>query len=457
MQGGWCLICGSGIRRELARIHAGARAASLSAWRRFVICGSCGHVYRDPLPDGEAQWRAMAAAEGTAPGGGELAQWIAREVEPRVRRRRLLAVGCGGGGPAGAPAPLDAFRHRGWDVCSVPPNSPTLAWLATAIPRQSQSSDPIRKFSLILRGGLESLADPLPRLQALRRHLSEDGFLAVFTLNLLDPAPAARLSADLFRETAVRLYSPGMARTILARSGFRTERARAFRRDRLLGLLTRPAERVEEAGFDDPAAIQDMFRVLQWPGSTDALGWNLAALAETQPWVLPSLCRQPAGRRFDLRRNGRCLVAVMGRTEEGRDVPILRWGELDGCGEDVIRQAGQAAFDATLVQLGLGSGESAARLAEGLSDAQHLFIWEADAELAKMVLRHVDLSPLWLSTQVSLVIGPKPALPPALRRRLESPAQVHSTASARHWNPGAYRQIVSRLNPCWRAALTATR
>lgn len=447
MQSGWCLICGSGAKRELARGRNASAAGSMSALRRFVLCGRCGHVYRDPLPDGEDLWRAITSGGEASPVDGDLGRWLADEVEPRVRRRRLLAVGCGGGERTADSALIETFRRRGWDVCEVPPQSPTLAWLAAAIPRRAQSSDPVRKFSLILRGGLERLVDPLPRLLALRRHLSEDGWLFVFTPNLLDPAPAERLPRDLFGEASVRLYSPGMARTVLARSGFRTEQMRAYRRDRTLGLLARPAERAEEPGFDDPAAIQDLFRVLQWPGSTEALGWNLAALAETQPWVLPALCRRPEGQAFVVRRSGRCLLAVEGRTEEGRPVPIVRWGESGGSGGESGLPAGRLSRDATIVQLGLGSGEAAARLAERLTDAQHLFIWEADPELAKTVLRLVDLSPLWLSTQVSLVIGSQPGLPPSLSHRLQAPAQVYTTPSARQWNPWAYRQIVSRLNP----------
>jgi hypothetical protein len=222
-----------------------------------------------------------------------------------------------------------------------------------------------------------------------------------------------------------------------------------------MGIMARPATWVPDHPPDDPVAIQQLFQVLQWPGSTDVLGWNLASLAETQPWVLPVLCRAMDRDRYAVRRSGGCPMALEVQTPDGVRIPVVRWGDLDGYKDmpellvppsATSQGRAQTVNDETLVQLGLGSGELAVRLAEGLCDSQHLFIWEADPLLARTILEVVDLSPLWLSTQVSLLLGDEPAGPPARRRRLMGPMILHSTDSARCWNTPLYRQILGQLN-----------
>ncbi|HZS11241.1 MAG TPA: hypothetical protein VFA38_03255, partial [Nitrospirales bacterium] len=72
---------------------------------------------------------------------------------------------------------------------------------------------------------------------------------------------------------------------------------------------------------------------------------------------------------------------------------------------------------------------------------------EADPVLAKTVLAAVDLSPLWLSTQVSLLIGTQPYRSAAQRRMLREPSLIYSTRSARQWNTWLYRDIISSFVP----------
>lgn len=443
MQGGWCQICGSSQRQELAR--GGLRSEGVCAC--FVLCQVCGHVYQDPLPADETL---CGQDSGAAPQaiGSDLGSWLADLVEPLVPHRTLLAIGEGQAGAVDYRELLASFRERGWDICSVASTASLFEQSSESAPeaRRPWPQRPGRTFSLVLGGAIERLADPGPRLRFLRRHVDEEGFLFLAVPNLLEPRPAGRPLEDLFRSSSVRLYSPGMGRTLLARSDFRTEEVRAFHGDGVMGLVARPVDYEPDHPFDDPQAMLELFRVLQWPGSTDRLGWNLASLAETQAWTLPPLCRQPDRDLFAVRRSGRCLVALEGRRAEGDAGEIVTWGSLDGYQQERGTPASWAEQEDTLIQLGLGSGELASHLAERLGSGRHLFVWEADPALARAVLELVDLSPLWLSGQVSLLLGPHPELPPALGRRLLSPALVYSTPSAKLWNPWAYRSILSRLN-----------
>ncbi len=458
MQAGWCLVCGAGKRQELVRQGPdpviGGLTGRADATVRFVVCSRCGHVYQDPMPD-ERDLDRLGLGEPTVPRGdappnvaseecleqdSRLSQWLAELVEPTVRRMTVLATGGFASGRflrgRHAEACLFPFKERGWYVY--------------------EEGDADQRFSLILFAhAIERVPDPIPMLRAMRNSLDEDGVLVVVTHNLLDPPPAAQLFGEVLTGAQVRLYSPGALQTILARSGFQTELVRSYQGGAVMGIVVRPAEWVPDHPYDDPIAVQQLFQILRWPGSADVLGWNLASLAETQPWVLPSLCRAKEGERYRVRRSGRCPLALEARTSDGLEIPVVRWGDLDGYKDapELIAPptaAGQGPVqtmnDETLVQLGLGSGELAARLAEGLCDSQHLFIWEADPSLARAILEVVDLSPLWLSTQVSLLLGDAPDLPPDRRKRLAGPTVLHSTDSARCWNTSAYRQILGQMD-----------
>lgn len=192
----------------------------------------------------------------------------------------------------------------------------------------------------------------------------------------------------------------------------------------------------------DPEAIRQLFAVSRPGEAVGALGWNLAALAETQPWTLPLLCRKTDPERYVVWRSAAGPVAVAARDDDEVEVPLLHWGGCDGQGRPPTLSGLP-----TIVQLGLGSGELAGALAERAGPRQHLFVWEADPALARAVLEVTDLSHLWLSAQVSLLLGEQPALPADRLRRLGDPAQVVTTASARRWNTWIYRTILSGLNP----------
>ncbi|MDE3119282.1 MAG: hypothetical protein KGL03_09750 [Nitrospirota bacterium] len=447
MQGGCCQICGSSLRQELARSQARPKGPD----SRFVLCLHCAHVYRDPMPD-EAELSRADVSERSLPrlAGREAGQWLADLVEPLTQQRTVLAIRSALDGLDRHQGVLAPFRERGWSICEVASTSALRIGSSDSVldARRPWPRRPSRTFSLILGGPIERLPDPVPALRMLRRHLEDDGLLFLSMPNLLDPCPTERMAQELFRGSHARLYSPSAAQTVLARSGFRTDAIRMYRGDGTLGLLGRPADLVPDQPLDDPAALRDLFHVLHWPGSAEVLGWNLASLAETQAQALPALCQQQDRSAFSVRRSGACVAALEGRAE-GRLVPLMTWGNMDGyqagAVEDLKRQIAQQT---TIIQLGLGSGEIATHLAEGLRDKQHLFIWEADPALARTILNLVDLSPLWLSRQVSLLLGPNPDLPRGVAWRLAEPAFVFSTDSARQWHPWTYRQIVSRLTPC---------
>lgn len=445
MRGGWCQICGSSPRQEVARSEAGPQGP----FARFVLCLHCAHVYQDPMPD-EADLCQADVRDRSLPRmvGPETGPWLADLVEPLVQHRTLLAIRSALDGLDRHQGVLGSFRERGWRICEVASTSALQGRSSESAldARRPWPRRPGRTFSLILGGPIERLPDPVPALCMFRRHLDDDGLLFLALPNLLDPCPTERMAQALFRGSHARLYSPGMAQTLLARSGFQTEALRMHQGDGMLGLLGKPVEESQDQPFDDPTAIGELFRVLQWPGSADRLGWNLASLAETQAWALPALCRQHDRSAFVVRRSGRCVTGLEGRTTDGETVPIVTWGALDGYQPDAAALSRQAGRDETIIQLGLGSGELAACLAERLGSRGHLFIWEADPALARRTLELVDLSSLWLSPQVTLLLGEDPVLPPAQRRRLFGPASLHSSNSARCWNTSAYRQILGRLD-----------
>jgi len=465
MPPGWCLICGSAVRQQFAAGRSapdlGRSAGPSDAAARFVLCGHCGHVYQDPMREAvdPAPFKDAPTAvevandQGIAPttaddraAGFSVADWLMDSVEPFVQHRSLLAIG-----PVAERAGLWnvglVFRKRGWTVCQL---SPAREWLNAASADPVSPPCPGRQFSLVLFPFLiERLPNPIPVLRALRSCVAPDGALFVATRNLLDPHPE-RFATDLLSVRHRRLYSPGALRTLLARSGFRPDAIRYLHDHVGVGVLARPAEWVPEQPHDDPAAIHQLFHALSGTGAATVLGWNLAALAETQPWVLPSLCQRVPVESYAIRRRAHRPSSVTVRTPDGFDLPVITWGDLDG------HETGrpwrpldlcEVPNHATFVQLGLGSGALAMHLAQQLRGSQHLFIWEADPALARKVLETVDLSPLWFSTQVSLLLEQYPEVPARLRERLLGPSLVYCTRSAQCWNTWAYREILGLLNP----------
>jgi hypothetical protein len=405
---------------------------------RFALCLECGHVYQDPFVlndtplDDDApagwvprRWGDRPATHGERP--GEVVAWMTGRVESLPRRGAVLPIGLS------ADDFILPLRRQGWEV---------------------DEGAARRSYALILLSHvLEYLADPIPFLRQLRTHLDEEGALFVSTLNVLDPRPPQHLQGEVFSASHLRLYSAGALQTILARAGFRTDAMRCFPDGAGMGLIARPADWAPDQPYDDPSAVRRLIEPLQGPGPADVLGANLVALGATQPWVVPTLCRQWTADAFEVRRSGPCLLALNGATDDGDTLPVVRWGELDGHRTDPITVPEPAA--PTVVQLGLGSGELARWLAERLYPAQHLFIWETDPGLAKRVLDLVDFSPLWFSNRVSLVIGEAPSLPEDRWERLHDPALIYHTHTARTWNPWQYRNVIMSLTP-WRASLTHT-
>lgn len=428
MQPGWCLICGSADKQEFAR----------QAAPRFVICRHCGHVYQDPIPEAGAtldQNDADVCCNGETAltdldreRGRRICDGMAPLVESVTRGRRVLSIGCG------AASLLAAFKQRGWEVCGR----------AEAFRGQT--------FSLILFcHALERLPDPLPKLRAMRRYLDPDGLLFVATPNLANP-PAAGPLQPLFSGTHARLYSPGALQTVLARSGLRTRTEWYERADFGMGVLAQlPHGRTQtatEGPLDDAAAISELFLAVQDPKAAGPSGRNLAALLATQPQTMPSLCRKAMKDRLRFAYWGGTVVGIAGIAESGEEVPLVSW---EGPGEGSLEAAGRITQGAgTIVLLGLGSGVEARKLAGRLTPDQHLYIWETDPALAKAVLAVADLSELWASGRVTLLLGERP-----LQAVPRSPVSLYWTHAARHWNHSVYERIAERLTAPAQTAVSA--
>lgn len=432
MRPGWCLICGSNKRRDFARTAAGrVTGPPGDAPSVFVICPDCGHVYQDPMPE-DADRGGLPGRDGSRCGrdgeeaerGRERDRRLCDELAPLVESltpgRRVLCIG------GGSASLLAAFQARGWEVFGR----------AEAFRGQT--------FSLILFcHAIEQLSDPLPKLRAMRRHLDVDGVLFVATPNLVNPPPAAGPFPGLLAGDPVRLYSPGALRTVLARSGFRSRPELYERPGFGMGMLAQlPRGRTQpatEGPADDAAAITELFLASQRWDVAGPFGRNLAGLLQSQPSILPALCRKAdAQERLRVTHWGETVVAIAGVTAAGQEVPLVSW---EGPGEGRAEPIGRVPADArTVVLLGLGSGAEARSLARRLAPSQRLLIWETDLALARAVLKVTDLSELWTSGQATLLLGERPlhAIPPP-------PVAVYRTEAARHWDHSIYQRIADRL------------
>lgn len=464
MQPGWCLICGSSERRGFVthdRDRVALRLAIPTGRISYVICSGCGHVYQDPMlgeeelsrlyrDDYRPLLKTREAVAKEMERGCSVSSWVAEQVEPLVRRRTVLDIGCGSG------TYLLPFKERGWEVFGI---DPVPAWTDFAR-RQLGETDrtivtgsygpdcfPRQKFSLILFSHtVEHIPDPVPMLRSMKTLLDDDGVLFVATPNLLDP-PMDRLTVGFLAGAHVRLYSPGALGTLLARSGFRVETKADFHSNFGVGMIARAADGIADLSCDDPVAILQLYGALLHPSSARAFGRNLAALTKDHWWLVPALCRRLDASRYRLQADGLRVSAILGKEPAGSLVQILREderGRLDGCGEDLPDQF--EPDDATIVQCGLGWGDLALAVNRRLRESQHLFIWEADPVLAKLILKVVDLSPLWESTRVTLILGDRLSLPAARRERMKRPFKLYMTGSARRWNVDLYRGVMGLVN-----------
>lgn len=448
MQSGWCLICGMSKRTEFVRPATDASVpGDASVPVRFVICGRCGHVYQDPLPDPD-DWTPSGNGQGArVPSAGsgsldgtryrEFEAWLAGRRQAATASRRLLHVG-----PV-TTLVSGLFADSDWEVYGVVPEyGPRGLLISTG--EAAAGSFEAHRFDCAVLSSVEQFADPVPLLRAIRPYLHADGVLAIAALDLLAPPPSEYLFREFMCGRQLRLYSLNSLLTVLARAGYRAEAVTCFPGGGGLGVIARPAEWEPDHPYDDPEAIRSLYHAFGWPGNIEPLGWNLAALAERQPMVLPLLCRQMESGRYLVRRSGPHVLGVLGTTDEGDVVPIARWGEMDGHRHLLADR--QPLGPSVIVQMGLGSGELALALAQRLRPSQHLFVWEADPQLARVVLEAVDLSPLWHRPDVSLLLGDHPPMTPAQEELLRHPAAVFSTNAARRWNAVAYRHYLGNLN-----------
>lgn len=466
MQAGWCLICGSTRANEFARKDADRFANRLSgqdrAVVRFVICEACGHVYQDPILDaGDLErlytddyrpfFKTETALAKEIERGRAIGDDLVPLVERRTQGRTVLDIGCGSG------SLLAAFKERGWQVFGI---DPVPAWTEFArrlvggtdrtivTGQYGPESFPGQRFALILFSHtVEHIPDPIPMLRMMHRHLAEDGLLFVAAPDLLQPPSKDKLFRGHLAGAHVRLYSRRALRTVLARSGFSTEASLFFKSDYGQGIIVRPMEGVPDQPLDDAAAVHALYRGLACRDSTDFLGHNLAAMARGQRVAIEALCKKSQDYRVRIEPGLKGGFRLLVTTRDGATVPVVRFGDLDGFLEaDVAADQHSAPEGATLVQLGLGSGELALALAGSLRRSQHLVIWEADVALARAVLAAVDLSPLWDSPQVTLLVGRRVHLMADQRRRIMSLSRLFVTGSANRWNRDLYQGFIDLLH-----------
>lgn len=464
MKPGWCLICGTARRREFASKRADRVTrrvgGSADPGLRFVLCETCGHVYQDPMLDEDDlrrvytdEYRPLltdeAAIEREMRRGRPVSEQLADWVEPSVRRRTVLDVGCGSG------TYLLPFKERGWAVFGI---DPVPRWTDFARRRLGGTPETIvtghygpgalpgRRFSLIIFSHtVEHLPDPIPLLRAMRGHLEEDGVLFVATPNLLNPPARERLFEGFLAGAHVRLYSPASLTTVLARAGFRITGGVDFPGRFGMGLLARPrareGETIPPGPYDDPLAIRQFYGALQEPETAAPLGRNLLGLRAGQRWLMPILCQRQDARRYRIETRAGAPRALFGVTARGDEVPIARWDGRAGPDPADAVPWDRLAEDAGIVQLGLGSGDEALALARRLRGAQRLAIWEADPVLAKLVLKAVDLTGLWASGRAMLHVGKQPVVPPGRSFELLRPSLVYRSGAAARWDSPVYDRI----------------
>ncbi|HZS12486.1 MAG TPA: methyltransferase domain-containing protein, partial [Nitrospirales bacterium] len=361
MQAGWCALCGHEGREEFAWKRANPELVRVTrrsdALLRFVMCARCGHVYQHPMLDADElatlyEPSCVPRWDEHPPDPHELrlwGEWVLHSV-PIPRHGAILADFGGGEGPH-----VEPFRAAGWRITPL------------TMPLGDASPDAGEIVSVVLMPHtLERLTDPVTVLKAIRKQLPPDGMLALVTADLLSPSVPAHEAQPWLSDSHVRLYSFNSVQTVLTHAGFRPESVRRVAGTGAVAVLASPDEHVVDAEPDDPMSLQELFHAVRHPGAADTLGHNLAALAETQPGVLPALCRKMDTGRYSVRRSGSCLVAVVARLGDlpgEEELPVIHWGDIDGLLEP-------PQFDAsspqTLVQLGLGSGELATALAEQL-------------------------------------------------------------------------------------------
>lgn len=218
---------------------------------RVVQCRACGLMRTDPRPTRESigyyypdtygPHRNTAGGDPVVSGSpsrrsrlaGRIARFLYRDVfvfhtetVPPLAPGRMLEVGCGTG------AFLRKMAAQGWDVEGLEFSeraAETARSFGCAVRTGSLEDfpDPGRKYDLIvLWMVLEHLHDPALGLRKLRRWLSSGGWLVFSVPN------AGSLEFRLFREhwyalqlpTHLYHFTPGTARLLLERCGWRAER-----------------------------------------------------------------------------------------------------------------------------------------------------------------------------------------------------------------------------------------
>ncbi|MBI5411326.1 MAG: class I SAM-dependent methyltransferase [Nitrospirae bacterium] len=370
-------------------------------------------------------------------------EWISARVGLRGLDRRLLDVGCGSG------AYLVPFRKRGWQVVGIEPQP---RWAEQARDRlglhvmtgfYDRATFHEQSFDLILLSHvIEHLPDPRPLLATVRGHLAPGGLVFIGTPNVAMPKLEPCIGS--FNTAHVRLFSLNTLSRLLSECGFAITASETLWPRYGLAVLAEPCDGPgTDAPSDDASAIRQLYEGLSPHGSADVLGRNLAALARIQPWILPALCQWHDARPYRLLQQGGRIVALVREDHHKQHHGLVRWGNNDEAEAVRLESSDDSG---TIVQLGLGSGDLARTLVSGLTNNQHLFIWEAEPALAKLILKSVDLGDLWASGRVTLLLGTRPALPSDQVQRLRNPSYLYTTATARHWHTRAYQQILDFLH-----------
>jgi len=386
---------------------------------QYVVCTGCGFVYQRQMMD-EAEMTMLYSStyRPDRPDPGylnanrvvalEVYSWITSRTGMQGRERSVLDIGCATG------MFLRPFAQQGWRAVGLDAGGEWIEYGRRAFGLDLRSefftgeSCPGRQFDLILFSHvIEHVFDPAPVLAAIREKLSDGGYLFIGTPNVL--APKRKLYPGLFGGDHVRLFSPRTLSAYLRRHGFRAVTIETCQ-PRGLRALAVKTDRVAAPDLrerDEWQAVHALYRGLFTPAKASILQRNLASLVERQEEVLAEACRWHGPHRYCVGRGKGGIDNVGVKKSDGLVVWLYgEQGSEERARRMVIdRNVRGQAFAVTLL-VGLGLGHLAEILDAQLDPSCRLYIWEADPALFATVVRYRDLTALFRSPRVTLLVGP---------------------------------------------------
>lgn len=384
---------------------------------RYAACAECGFVYQPQMMD-EAEMTALYSTSyrPSAPDEAylnanravalEVFSWIAEKTGMHGKGRAVLDIGCATG------MFLRPFAQQGWRAVGLDAGG---AWIkygrrTFGLDLRSEfftgESFPGQQFDLILFSHvIEHVLDPAPVLAAIRRKLSDDGYLFIGTPNVV--APRRKLYPGLFGGDHVRLFSPRTIRAYLARHGFRAVTVETHQPRGLRVLAAKadvsPVSRPHEK--DDWRMILAMVRGSLAAGPRLTLERNMAALRDEHTPVVEEVCLRRDPSPYCVGWDGQEADNVGIHEGDG----TVRWlygarGSRERASLTMKGALPDQSCNGLLLR-GLGLGHLAEGLDARLDPSCRLHIWEPDVSLFATTIRVRDLSALFRSPRVTLHVG----------------------------------------------------